>query len=137
MDWREPRDGGIKSLNETVWNFGFKEIEEDNNFKQSKKNGKCDFHILNEDNILLSSGGVNVLLQIKNSCPQVLISVMSFSFYELRLIEIKERGIIVTTKAYSEKILKQWSMQMSKSTPVPIVKGNSFGNLSVRRTNVK
>ena len=31
---------------------------------------------------------------------------MSFSFYGLRLIEIKERGIIVTTKAYSEKLLR-------------------------------
>ena len=62
MDLRKPRDGAVWSLNETIWNFGFKEIEEDNNFKQSKKNGNCDFHILNEDNILLSSGGVNILL---------------------------------------------------------------------------
>jgi len=28
-------------------------------------------------------------------------------------------------------------MRMSKHTPVPIVKGNSFGNLSVPGTNVK
>ena len=76
-------------------------------FKEKLKNREFNFHFLNEDNILLSSGGVNVLLQIKNSCPQVLISVMSFSFYELRLIEIKERGIMVITKAYSEKILKK------------------------------
>ena len=76
-------------------------------FKEKLKNGESNFHTLNEDNILLSSGGVNVLLQIKNSCPQVLISVMSFSFYELRLIEIKERGIMVITKAYLEKILKK------------------------------
>jgi len=27
---------------------------------------------------------------------------MSFSLYELRLIEIKERGIMVTAKAYSK-----------------------------------
>ena len=76
-------------------------------FKEKLKNGESNFHTLNEDNILLSSGGVNVLLQIKNSCPQVLISVMSFSFYELRLIEIKEMGIMVTAKAYSEKVLKK------------------------------
>ena len=50
---------------------------------------------------------VLIYWQIKNSCPQVLISVMSFSFYELRLIEIKERGIMVTAKAYSGKILKK------------------------------
>ena len=30
-----------------------------------------------------------------------------FSFYELKLIEIKGRGIMVTTKAYLEKILKK------------------------------
>jgi len=29
---------------------------------------------------------------------------MSFLFYELRLIEIKERGIVVTAKAYSGKL---------------------------------
>ena len=63
--------------------------------------------------------------------------MVSFSFYELRLIKIKERGIMIITKAYSEKILKKWSMQRSKPTPVPIVKGNSFGNLSVPGTNVK
>jgi len=28
-------------------------------------------------------------------------------------------------------------MHMNKPTPVPIVKGNSFGNLSVPGTNVK
>ena len=76
-------------------------------FKEKLNNGESNFHTLNEDNILLSSGGVNVLLQIKNYCPQVLISVMSFSFYELRLIEIKERGIMVTAKAYSKKVLKK------------------------------
>ena len=47
-------------------------------FKKKLNNGESNFHTLNEDNILLSSGGVNVLLQIKNYCPQVLISVMSF-----------------------------------------------------------
>ena len=62
---------------------------------------------------------------------------MSFSFYELRLIEIKERGIMVTAKAYLEKLLKKWSMHMNKPTPVPIVRGNSFGNFSVPGTNVK
>ena len=30
-----------------------------------------------------------------------------FSFYELKLIKIKGRGIMVTTKAYVEKILKK------------------------------
>jgi len=32
---------------------------------------------------------------------------MSFSFYGLRLIEIKERGIVIITKAYSEKNSKE------------------------------
>jgi len=32
---------------------------------------------------------------------------VSFSLYELRLIEIKERGIMVTAKAYSEKGSKE------------------------------
>jgi len=32
---------------------------------------------------------------------------MSFSFYGLRLIEIQERGIMVTAKAYSEKGSKE------------------------------
>ena len=42
---------------------------------------------------------------------------------------------MVTTKAYLEKILKRRSMHMSKPTSVPIVKGNSFGNVSVPGTN--
>ena len=44
---------------------------------------------------------------------------------------------MVTAKAYSEKLLKKLSMRMSKSTPVLIIKGNSFGNLSVPGINVK
>ena len=60
---------------------------------------------------------------------------MSFSFYELRLIEIKERGIMVTAKSYSGKLLKKWSMRMSKHTPVPIVR--AIGNLSDPGTNVR
>ena len=59
-----------------------------------------------------------------------------FSFYEW-LIEIKGKGIMVITKAYSEQILKKWSMQKSKPTSVPIIKGNSVGNLGVPGTNVK
>ena len=63
MDWREPWDGGIKSLNETVWNFGFsKGLRRIIAFKEKLKNGESNFHTLNEDNILLSSGGVNILL---------------------------------------------------------------------------
>ena len=43
---------------------------------------------------------------------------------------------MVTTKAYLEKILKKMKyMHMSKPTSVPIVKGNSFGNVSVPGTN--
>ena len=44
---------------------------------------------------------------------------------------------MVTTKAYLLKILKRCSMHMSKSTHVPIVKGNGFENLNVPGINVK
>ena len=43
--------------------FGFKKrLRRTIAFKEKLKNGESNFHTLNEDNILLSSGGVNILL---------------------------------------------------------------------------
>ena len=46
-------------------------------------------------------------------------------------------GIRTIAKAYLEKILKKKSMHASKPTPAPIVKGNSFGTLSVPGTDMR
>ena len=48
-----------------------------------------------------------MLFQIKNSCPQVFDLGGWFLVQELKLVEIKKSGIMVTTKAYLEKILKR------------------------------
>ena len=47
-----------------------------------------------KDNTLPTSGGVNILFQINNSCPQVFDLGGGFSFYELKLIEIKKKGVL-------------------------------------------
>jgi hypothetical protein len=48
-----------------------------------------------------------------------------------------ERGIRIITKACLEKIVKKQSMHASEPTTVHIVKGNSFENFSVIRTDMR
>jgi hypothetical protein len=55
----------------------------------------------------------------------------------LKFTEIDERGIRIITKACLEKIVKKQSMHASEPTPVHIVKGNNFENLSVTRTDMR
>ena len=61
-----------------------------------------------KDNTLHTSGGVNMLFQIKNSCPQVFYLGGWFSFYELKLIEIKRKGYY----GYNKGILRKDSKEM-------------------------
>jgi hypothetical protein len=53
------------------------------------------------------------------------------------LIETDERGIRIITKACLEKIVKKQNMHASEPTHVHIVKGNSFENFSVIRTDMR
>jgi hypothetical protein len=48
-----------------------------------------------------------------------------------------ERGIRIITKTCLEKMVKKQSMHASEPTPVHIVKGNNFENLSVTRTDMR
>ena len=68
---------------EIVRKFGFKEIEEDNSFLRKVLKKVKEWEILFpqlKDNTLPTSGGVNMLFQIKNSCPQVFYLGGWFSF---------------------------------------------------------
>jgi hypothetical protein len=55
----------------------------------------------------------------------------------LKFTETDKRGIRIITKACLEKIVKKQSMHASEPTPVHIVKGNNFKNLSVTRTDMR
>ena len=49
----------------------------------------------------------------------------------------RRNGVLaLSQKAYLEKILKKYGMNKSKSTPAPIVKGNSFQETSVSQEQV-
>ena len=68
---------------EIVRKFGFKDIEEDNSFLRKVLKKVKEWEILFpqlKDNTLPTSGGVNMLFQIKNSYPQVFDLSGWFSF---------------------------------------------------------
>ena len=65
-------------------------------------------HILNEDNILLSSGSVNMLLQIKNSCPQVFDLGDEFFILQIETHRDKRKGYY----GYCKSILRKASKEM-------------------------
>ena len=61
-----------------------------------------------KDSTLPTSGGVNMLFQIKNSCPQVFDLGGWFLVQELKLIEIKRKGYY----GYNKGILRKDSKEM-------------------------
>jgi len=83
------------------------------------------------DDILLASSDVNLLLETKKFLSSN-FDMKDFGEASFVLvIEIhrdRRKGVLgLSQKAYLEKVLKKYGMHVSKSTPAPIVKGDSFG----------
>jgi hypothetical protein len=118
-------------FDETIRKFGFKENEEDNCIYAKFKNGKIIFLILYVDNILLASSDVDLLLETKKFLSS------KFDMKDLGEVSIvlgieihrdrRNGALALSQKAYLENILNKYGMHMSKPTPAPIVKGDSFG----------
>jgi (2Fe-2S) ferredoxin len=50
----------------------------------------------------------------------------------------KRKGVLgLSQEGILRKVVKKYCMHACKSTPVPIVKGNGFGNFYVPRVNMK
>jgi len=118
-------------IDETIRKFGFKENEEDNGIYAKFKNEKFIFLILYVDDILLASSDVDLLLETKKFLSSKFDMkdlgeasfILGIEIHRDRRNEI----LALSQKAYLEKILKKYGMLMSKPTPAPIVKGDSFG----------
>ena len=118
-------------IDETIRKFGFQENEEDNGIYAKFKNRKFIFLILYVDDILLANSGVDLLLETKKflSSRFDMKDLGEASFIlGIEIHRDRRNGVLaLSQKAYLEKILKKYGMYMSKSTPAPIVKGDSFG----------
>jgi hypothetical protein len=119
-------------FDETIKKFGFKENEEDNCIYAKFKNRKSIFLILCVDNILLASSDVNLLLEIKKflSLNFDMKDLGEASFIlGIEIHQDRRKGVLgLSQKAYLEKVLKKFNMHQCKPSPVPIVKGDRFGN---------
>jgi hypothetical protein len=118
-------------FDETIRKFGFKKDEEDNCIYAKFKNGKFIFLILYVDDILLASSDVDLLQETKKFLSSKFdMKDLGEASFVLGIEIHRDRRIGVLAlahKAYLEKILKKYGMHKSKSTPAPIVKGDSFG----------
>jgi hypothetical protein len=128
-------------FDETIRNFGLKENEEDNYIYAKFKNRKFIFLILYVDGILLASSDVNLLLETKmllsSNCDMKDLGEASF----ILGIEIhwgRRKGVLgLSQKAYLEKVLKKFSMQVCNPMPTPIVKGDKFESFQSLRNQYK
>ena len=83
------------------------------------------------DDILQASSGVDLLLETKKFLSSKFdmkdLGEVSF-ILGIEIHRDRRNGVLaLSQKAYLEKILKKYGMHMSKPTPAPIVKGDSFG----------
>ena len=83
------------------------------------------------DDILLASSDINLLQETKKflSSNFDMKDLGEISFVLGIEIHRDRRNVVLglSQKAYLEKVLKKYGMHVSKPTPVPIVKGDSFG----------
>ena len=118
-------------FDETIRKFGFKENEENNYIYAKFKNGKYIFLVLYVDGILLASSDVNLLIETKKflSSNFDMKDLGEASFVlGIEIHRDRKREILgLSQKTYLKKILKKYGMHASKSTPAPIVNGDSFG----------
>ena len=88
--------------------------------------------ILYVDDILLASNDVSLLRETKKFLSSNFdMKDLGKASYVLGIEIHRDRrnGVLeLSQKAYLEKILKKYNMHASKSSPAPIVKGDSFGN---------
>ena len=117
-------------IDETIRKFGFKENKEDNCIYAKFKNGKFIFLILYVDDILLASSDVDLLQETKKFLSSKFdMKDLGEASFDLGIEIHRDRrnGVLaLSQKAYLEKILKKYDMHISKLTPAPIVKGDSF-----------
>ena len=83
------------------------------------------------DDILLASSDVNLLLETKKflSSNFDMKDLGEASFVlEIEIHQDRRKRVLgLSQEAYLKNILKKYGMHASKSTPAPIVKGDSFG----------
>jgi hypothetical protein len=124
-------------FDETVRKFGFKENEEDNCIYAKFKNGRFIFLILYVDDILLASSDIDLLLETKKflSSKFDMKDLGEASFVlGIEIHRERSKGVLgLSQKAYLEKVLKKYGMHVSKPTPAPIVKGDSYGKFQCPR----
>ena len=83
------------------------------------------------DDILLASSDINLLLETKKFLSLEFdmkdLSEPSFVL-GIEIHRDRRKGVLgLSQKAYLEKVLKKYGMHVSKPTPTPIAKGDSFG----------
>jgi hypothetical protein len=124
-------------FDETIKKFGFKENKEDNCIYAKFKNKKFIFLILYVDDILLANSDINLLLETKQFLSSNFdmkdLSEASFVL-GIKIHRDGRKGVLgLSQKAYLEKVLKKFNMHQCKPSPVPIVKGDRFGNFQSSR----
>ena len=124
-------------FNQTIRNFGFKENVEDNCVYAKFKNGKFIFLVLYVDDILLASSDVSLLLETKKflSSKFDMKDLGEASFVlGIEIHRDRSKGVLgLSQKAYIEKILKKFNMHKCSPSPVPIVKGDRYGDFQCLR----
>ena len=95
------------------------------------KNRKFIFLVLYVDDILLASSDVSLLQETKKLSSKLDMKDLGEVSFVLG-IEIhrdRRKGVLgLSQKAYIERILKKFSMHKCSSSPVPIVKGDRYGD---------
>jgi hypothetical protein len=125
-------------FDETIKKFGFKE-NEDNCIYAKFKNGKFIFLILYVDDITtyFASSDVNLLLETKKFLSSNFDMKDLGEALFIQGIEIhqdRKNGVLgLSQKDNLENILKKFNMHQCKPSPVPIVKGDRFGNFQSPR----
>ena len=83
------------------------------------------------DDILLASSDINLLQETKKflSSKFEMKDLGEVSFVlGIEIHRDRRKGVLgLSQRVYLEKVLKKYGMHVSKPTPAPIVKGDSFG----------